>query len=139
MKFLKTYPLSTLLVVIIWCICLLPLPETPLDDVTLIDKWVHIAMFFVLTMTVGHEYFHSHRQTWSVAGIAFRAWLLPTLMGGMVELAQEWLTTCRTGDWIDFAADSVGTIIGFALCTAASVFLAKRAGQASAKKDKEAL
>lgn len=125
-QFLKTYPLTLLIVVLIWIVCLMPIPETPLDDVTLIDKWVHIVMYLVLSMTVGHEYFHARKAAWRVSGMALRAWLLPALMGGLVELAQAYLTTCRTGDWLDFFANALGATIGFVLCLALSKLLAKR-------------
>ena len=40
--------------------------------------------------------------------------LLPVLMGGLIEIVQA---TCtggrRSGDWLDFAADGVGAIIGW--------------------------
>ena len=43
-------------------------------------------------------------------------WLLllvvcPILLGSLLELAQEHLTTCRNGDWIDFIANSVGVLL----------------------------
>lgn len=122
-KFLKSYPLTIVLVAAIWTVCLIPIPETPLDNVTLMDKWVHIAMYLVLAMTVGHEYFHRPRCSWSIGGMAVRAWLLPVCMGGAVELAQAYLTTCRTGDWLDFAANALGGTLGFIGCTAAAKWM----------------
>lgn len=35
---LKSYPLSVLSVVVIWVLCLIPIPETPLSDIRMIDK-----------------------------------------------------------------------------------------------------
>lgn len=122
-RFLRTYPLTTAVVVLIWVVCLIPIPETPLNDVTLIDKWVHIVMYFVLAMTAGHEHFHSAKTTWTVGSMALRAGLLPAVMGGLVELAQAWLTTCRTGDWLDFLANALGAAIGFVACTALAKIL----------------
>ena len=48
-KKIKNYPLSSLLVVAIWVVCLIPIPETPLSDVNLIDKWTHFVMYGSLT------------------------------------------------------------------------------------------
>ena len=35
----------------------------------------------------------------------------PILMSGVIELAQVYLTTYRTGDWADFAANSMGVLL----------------------------
>lgn len=37
-QFIKHYPVTTLLILGIWIICLIPIPETPLSHVKLIDK-----------------------------------------------------------------------------------------------------
>jgi VanZ family protein len=33
-------------------------------------------------------------------------------MGGMIELAQAYLTTCRSGEWADLLANSIGVVLG---------------------------
>lgn len=42
--------------------------------------------------------------------------LSATALGGAMELVQAYLTTCRSGDWIDFEADAVGALIGLLVC-----------------------
>lgn len=42
---LKAYPVSCFYILMIWILCFATIPSTPLDNVTLIDKWVHIAMY----------------------------------------------------------------------------------------------
>ena len=32
--------------------------------------------------------------------------------GGLTELMQEYLVPSRTGDWVDFLADGIGTLLG---------------------------
>lgn len=124
---MRTYPLTLLLVTAIWVVCLIDIPETPLDHVTLIDKWVHIAMYTVLAMTVGHEYFHGHKRSWTIRGMMVRAWLMPALMGGLVEIVQA---TCtggrRSGDWLDFAANAIGATVGWTICTLLARWLSRR-------------
>ena len=61
-NFVKIYPLTTLLVIFIWVICVIPIPETPLSNVTFADKWTHLAMYFSLSMCVAHEYFRKHKK-----------------------------------------------------------------------------
>lgn len=52
----RNYPFSCLVSAIIWIICLIPIPETPLDEVSFIDKWTHFVMYAFLTMTIWGEY-----------------------------------------------------------------------------------
>ena len=61
-KKIKKYPLSSLLVVAIWVVCLIPIPETPLSDVNLIDKWTHFVMYGSLTSVIWFEYIRRHKQ-----------------------------------------------------------------------------
>jgi len=39
------------------------------------------------------------------------AFLCPVLFSGCVELLQEYCTTYRGGDWLDFAANTTGAIL----------------------------
>ena len=39
------------------------------------------------------------------------AFLLPVIMGGSLELIQEYGTDCRQGSWWDFAANTLGVLI----------------------------
>lgn len=114
--FLCTYPCSLLLTLFIWVVCLMPIPETPLDNVTLIDKWVHIVMYLLLAVTIGVEYYRAYKANSTGLGVVLRAWFFPAAMGGAIELAQAYLTTCRTGDWMDFLANGIGATLGFIVC-----------------------
>ena len=37
------------------------------------------------------------------------------LLGGLMELLQAYCTTTRSGEWLDFWADSLGVLLGNAL------------------------
>ena len=116
-KFIRNYPLSLLFTVFIWVICLIPIPETPLDNVHLIDKWTHIALYFVLSSIIGHEFFRvqtkAHKKT-PIGQLALWEWLLPVIMGGLVEIAQATLTNgVRNGDCLDWLADGIGATLAF--------------------------
>jgi hypothetical protein len=39
----------------------------------------------------------------------------PIIMGGLIELAQANLTTCRSGDFFDFVCNSLGVLLGCCL------------------------
>ena len=152
-KKIRNYPLSSLLIVAIWVVCLIPVPETPLNDVNLIDKWTHFVMYGSLTSVIWFEYIRKHKtpnpgpspveveggkvsisnqDSFSEKGVTSslplhgegmpveqeRGHLLiggvlcPIIMGGLIELAQAYLTTCRSGDIYDFFCNSLGVVLG---------------------------
>ena len=157
-KKIRNYPLSSLLIVAIWVVCLIPVPETPLNDVNLIDKWTHFVMYGSLTSVIWFEYIRkkkrqpsttpnpdpspvevegrkvsiSNQDSLSEKGVTSslplhgegmpvgqeRGHLLiggvlcPIIMGGLIELAQAYLTTCRSGDIYDFFCNSLGVVLG---------------------------
>lgn len=110
-KTLRRYPVTILFVAAIFTICLIPVPETPLDDVKFIDKWTHAALYFSLGIVYWTEHYHS-RSTLGGMRLFIVAVILPVLTGGFIELMQEYLTDCRSGEWLDFAADTVGVLFG---------------------------
>lgn len=102
---LKRYPLSSVIIIVIWVVCLIPIPDTPLSGFDLADKWTHFVMYGVFSFVICLE---SRNISWKTI-------LLPILMGIMVELAQNYLTTCRSGELADEVANSIGVVLGNAL------------------------
>ena len=114
-EYIKKYPISLFLVVAIWIICLIPIPETPLDDVPMIDKWTHFVMYGSLCSVIFAEYAYRHIKP-NIKRLTICGVLLPIIMGGLIELAQAYCTGGnRSGDWIDWIADSIGVMIGTAI------------------------
>ena len=122
------YPLSTLCIILIWALSLTPFfPETPFDTVELADKWTHLVMYGGTAFVMWVEYWRhqAHLQKTSGRRVGTnlltshlsRLWLLAgvclSLMGGLLELIQAYLTTTRSGEWLDFVADSIGA---FGIC-----------------------
>ena len=131
---LRQYPLTILLAVAIWVVCLIPVPETPLNEISFIDKWTHFVMYAVLTLVLLYE----HRKACNSNQTSVKAcnanitppkadapaghkknnsssaWLLllPISQGCLIELAQAYLTTCRSGDWFDALCNTLGVLIG---------------------------
>lgn len=112
---LKKYPFSCLLIAIIWVICLIPVPETPLNDINLIDKWTHFVMYGVLTTVIWVEYIRQHGTIVNWQRLLIGGLVCPIVMGILVELAQAYLTTCRSGDWVDAICNSIGVLLGAAI------------------------
>lgn len=114
-EYIKKYPISLFLVVAIWTICLIPIPETPLDDVPMIDKWTHFVMYGSLCSVIFTEYANRHIKP-NIKSLAIGGVLLPIIMGGLIELAQAYCTGGnRSGDWMDWIANSIGVMIGTAI------------------------
>lgn len=115
--YIKRYSLGLLVIIVITYLSLMHVPEIPeVEDVPLIDKWTHMVMYATLTLTIWMQYFRSHKQInkikLSIIGI-----IAPIAWGGLMELAQAYLTTYRSGDWMDFVANSIGVAIAVVIGT----------------------
>ena len=114
----KRFPLTIVCVVLIWYLCLFRPPRVrELDDIVGFDKLVHISMYLGTCCVLWMEYFRAHCQ-WSLTKRAIIAVIAPICMSGFIELAQEYFTTYRSGDWADFAANSFGVLLALALSPA---------------------
>ena len=111
-KYLRRYPVALLIATGIVFLSLIPIPEIQIPvQVPLADKWTHMVMYGVLALTIWLEYRRFHHQ-WSAWKLFFLAFLAPIAMGGALELAQAYLTTCRSGEWLDFIANTIGVCLG---------------------------
>ncbi len=106
----KRYPFSLLLALCIVVVSLVPIPETPLEDIPFYDKWTHFLMYGALSLAAWWDYLRSGKVVKWVKAVTI-AVVLPIVLSGLLELAQAYLTTCRNGDWLDFAANSVGVVL----------------------------
>ena len=113
---LRKYPFSCLCVALIWILCFGYPPHTPLDNVAFIDKWTHIAMYCGTCSVIWFEYMRNHVKVDRLRLFVW-AWLAPVLMSGLIEVLQE---TCtggrRSGDWLDFAANTTGATLAAVIC-----------------------
>lgn len=113
---LKEHPLSIALMIAITILSLAPMPEVKMaEDVPLADKWVHMAMYGSLSLVVWYEHRRKHSSQPSHLFLLVWALAVPVLMGGLMELAQAYLTTVRSGDWWDFVANSIGASTAWAV------------------------
>ena len=122
---LRKFPMSVGMTIVILIVSLVPIPETPLSGITLIDKWTHIGLYTILGMVVAHEYFHNQKPV-TPKGMFLGVWLLPSLLGGAIELLQAYCTNGnRSGEWLDFVADMVGCTIALIIGTLLVRFLSR--------------
>jgi len=109
---LRSYPLSCILFAVIWYLCFFTPPHTKLDDIAFIDKWTHIIMYAGTCSVLWLEYVKRHTKA-DGRKLLLLAIIAPTLMSGLIEILQEYCTDGRRdGDWLDFAANTTGVLIG---------------------------
>ena len=87
------------------------------------DKFVHIAMFFLLAFALCYDFFKAHRNA-RIPRVAF--WIVcvlyPVVLGAVIEFAQEAWFYPRSAEWLDWMADIVGVVVA----VAAFLFLKKK-------------
>ena len=110
----KKYPLSFLTACVIICLSLFPIPELPQVEVPLADKWTHMVMYGAFCLIIWFEYLRSHNRI-QTGKITLCGWFCPIVMSGLLELAQEYLTNCRSGEWMDLLANTIGATIAYLL------------------------
>lgn len=108
--YLKKYPLTLLTIAVIFYLSFFKPPQTDMETIPGIDKLVHTCMYGGLCFLLWIEYLRIHRNInrlrMLIGGI-----ILPILLSGAIELMQTYCTEHRGGDWIDFAANSLGVIL----------------------------
>lgn len=110
--YIKKYPVSLFIVAVVIYLSFFKPPKTSLEEIPNLDKIVHVCMYMGLSGMLWLEFLRNHRDG---NGKMWHAWvgafLCPILFSGCVELGQEYLTTYRGGDWMDFAANTTGAVL----------------------------
>ncbi len=108
---LKKFRFTVFCVLLIWYLCLFRPPRIhTFDHIAFFDKWVHMSMYLGTCSVFWVEYLCSHCH-WSKVRLSLLAIICPIVMSGVIELAQAYLTTYRSGDWVDFVANSTGVLL----------------------------
>lgn len=112
-KFIRKYPFALFTACIIVCLSLFPIPEIPqVEKVPFMDKWTHMVMYGGFCLVIWYEYLRSHMVI-NAFRITFYGYLCPIIMSGLLELTQEYLTTCRSGEWLDLFANATGATMAY--------------------------
>lgn len=121
------YLLSTVASFAIIVISLIPIPEVkPLHEVPLADKWVHFVMYGGLALCLWFDWYMKNGTDRLQPISLLIAFVYPIVLGGLMELGQAYLTTCRSGDMIDFYANTIGAFLGLVLGTTVVRYISKR-------------
>lgn len=114
MKAFKNYFWTILLSFVVITLSIIPVPEVPpLEDIPLFDKWVHFLMYGAVACCVWYDYYRNRADRKITLRTILFTVVYPILLGGILELWQRYLTTCRSGEWLDFIADSIGAFLAF--------------------------
>ncbi len=107
----------TICAVILW-LCFMSASDLPKVKVTNIDKIVHFVMFMGVSLVVYFENSRFFRNRTSFQSMFFASFLIPVIYSGGIEIAQEYLSSTRSGDWMDFLYDVLGALTGLIICIA---------------------
>lgn len=115
LRFFRIYGMSVVYSLFVLYMSIVPkLPDLNLPDFDLKDKIMHGGAYVVLSMILCYELY---RQRYSFSDKWMFLWgiVYPILFGGLIELLQENFFPPRSGEWSDWLADIIGTLIGFFL------------------------
>ena len=110
----------SLLISIIWTVtifvlCFTPgrfIPTTSWLELLSFDKFVHASIFLVLVACWLSHFYAKNKLSINLKWLLV---LLCTAYGGLLEIMQATIFSQRSGDWLDFIANSVGCLVGLAL------------------------
>jgi len=110
--YIKDYPFSIILFLVITYLSLMTPPKIGIQLFRNWDKVVHFCMYGGLSGVFWIEFLMKHRNKkanymYAVIG----AIVYPILLGGLLELCQMYFTKYRSGDWMDFLANTSGVIV----------------------------
>ena len=113
-KWIRRHPISVILILVIWYLSLFTPPKTELANVRFIDKWAHLLMYGSLAFVLWMEDWRVRKASPSMPR-ALALYIGQVAMSGLIELAQAYCTTDRSGDWLDLAANAIGALAGIVL------------------------
>lgn len=106
--YLKKYPVSLLIVAAVIYLSFFQPPSLDVSRLPALDKVAHMGMYAGLSGMLWFEFFRNHR----LRRVVWHAWagavICPIVLSGLIEVIQEYGTDYRSGEWLDFLANSCG-------------------------------
>ncbi|RZJ31045.1 MAG: hypothetical protein EOO48_03265 [Flavobacterium sp.] len=100
---------------IIAVLCMVRFTDLPDVGVKGTDKYVHATFHFFFTIFWCQHLINTKSRP--LRPTLLRVLLLSIVYGGLIEIAQETLTTTRHADWADVAANFTGAILAVLVLT----------------------
>jgi VanZ family protein len=116
MGFLKT---KQIILPIVWLIIIAvisgyPGQHVPKVPVWQFDKFVHTAIYFILSVLLVNSY-NSQLKLTAQRFIPLVFILFGIFYGGIMEILQHYIFINRSGNWHDFFANALGSVLGVIL------------------------
>jgi len=110
--YIKKYPFSLIILLAVIYLSFFNPPSMSKTPFPYFDKAAHFCMYAGLSGVLWLEHIWNHRKENEkfMRGL-IGATLLPILFSGLIEIGQEYLTTNRQGDIMDFFANMTGSIV----------------------------
>lgn len=70
-----------------------------------------MVMYGGVACSVWFDYYRNRSDHRVTLTVLLWAVVWPVALGGGLELWQRYLTTCRSGEWLDFYADTIGALL----------------------------
>jgi VanZ family protein len=71
------------------------------------DKYIHYFMYCIFTLIL---LFEINEKKFKIKFILLKLTFLAVFLSGIIEIMQEYLTDHRSGEWMDFLANSLGSL-----------------------------
>jgi len=108
--YLKKYPFSLLIIAAVIYLSFFKPPSIGFPLFPYMDKVIHFCMYGGLSGILWLEFLRNHRYS-GTANLT-HAWIgavfCPIALSGVIELLQEYCTSYRGGEWVDFLANTGG-------------------------------
>ena len=100
---------------IFYLTCIVNVDSIPVPEkVFQYDKVAHFGMFFVLSAVIYFDYYRLHNGKPSKVRWIFLGLIVPVIYGGVIEIVQDRFFG-RSGELMDFVADTLGSLTATAL------------------------
>ena len=115
-NFVSTYWKSMLVVLIITVLSVYPFSSgLNIPHFKFQDKLIHTFMYVALAFFLFYDTYSAYKPKSGGKLLLSIILLFPTIYGGFIEIIQDAFFPPRTAEWLDWAADIVGSVIGFML------------------------
>ncbi len=108
----RPYLLSLIWALVIFVLCATPgkyIPAASWLDLLSFDKLVHAGLFFILCSLLFIGGVRHHKKTFYFVIVFFTC----IAYGGLLEIMQARCFSQRSGDWLDFIANSFGCLVSW--------------------------
>jgi len=93
-------------------LCMMPAHHLPHIAIPNFDKLVHFTFYFVLSILMSWGWIKQQTFDSLHTGAWIKIFVIGCAYGLLIEIMQETLTTDRHFEWLDEAADAVGSAAG---------------------------